>query len=274
MSETQGVTFVYVYGPAERQPQRPQAPTSTHPGAPGMSGRAAQFSAPTISSPAAHLSMRRFGRPSVRWSLAIQEPKFTSARDGLVAGGSGQFPVGQRNPCPDHGRGHEHAAARLAGSCILGSVVELLMSEKRCDAGHQRVGPADPAKLCSCLPVIQGGIIAAHAADDLERAGAAVRMPVAGARRPTPKCNYPVRLVLVTSHLHGPLAKPAVHAAVRCGLSRCPAGALLPGPEHMVAHAGAPAQLTDAQQRAIPGRLHGNTIHSFDSNLTILLRRA
>lgn len=159
---------------------------------------------------------------SVRWSLVIQEPKFPSAGDGLAAGGGGQFPVGQRNLCPDGGRGHEHAGARLAGFCILGSVVELLMFEKRCDAGRKRVGPADPAKLCWCLPVIQGGIITARAADDLERAGAAVRMPVAGARRATPKCNYPVRLVLVTSHLHGPLAKPAVHAAVWCGLSRCP----------------------------------------------------
>jgi hypothetical protein len=34
---------------------------------------------------------------------------------------------------------------------------------------------------------------------------------------------------------------------------------------------GAPAQLTDAQQRAIPGKLHDNTIHSFDNSLTILL---
>jgi len=166
--------------------------------------------------------MRRSGRISVRWSLAIQEPKFTSARDGPAAGGGGQFTVGQRSLCPDDGRRHEHAGARLAGFCIFGSVVELLMFEERCHAGHKRVGPADPAKLCWCLPVIQGGIIAAHAADDLERAGTAVRMPVAGARRPTPKCNYPVLLVLVTSHLHGPLAEPAVHAAVWCRLSRCP----------------------------------------------------
>ena len=35
------------------------------------------------------------------------------------------------------------------------------MFEKRCDAGRKRVGPADPAKLCWCLPVIQGGIITA-----------------------------------------------------------------------------------------------------------------
>jgi len=42
----------------------------------------------------------------------------------------------------------------------------------------------------------------------------------------------------------------------------------------MVAHAGALAQLTDAQRRAILGNLHGDTIHSFDSILTIPQRRA
>ena len=41
--------------------------------------------------------------------------------------------------------------------------------------------------------------------------------------------------------------------------------AILPGPEHMVADAEAPAQLTDAQQRGIPGKLHDNTIQSLDS---------
>ena len=50
--------------------------------------------------------------------------------------------------------------------------------------------------------------------------------------------------------------------------------AILPGPEHMVAHAEAPAQLTDAQQRAIPGKLHDNTVPSLDSSLTIPSGRA
>ena len=39
----------------------------------------------------------------------------------------------------------------------------------------------------------------------------------------------------------------------------------------MLAHAEALAQLTDAQRRAIPAKIHDNTIHSFDSNLTIPL---
>jgi hypothetical protein len=158
---------------------------------------------------------------SVLWSLAIQEPEFTSARDGPAASGGGQLPAGQRNLGPDHDRRHDHAGARLAGFCLPGPVVELLMGEKRGDAGRKRVGPADPAKLRWHLPVIQGGIITAQAADDLEPAGAAVRIPVAGARRPAPKCHCPARLVLVTTHLHGSLAEPAVHAAFRCGLSRC-----------------------------------------------------
>ena len=38
--------------------------------------------------------------------------------------------------------------------------------------------------------------------------------------------------------------------------------AVLPGPEHMVADAQAPAQLADAQQRAIPRKLHGENCTS------------
>jgi alkylation response protein AidB-like acyl-CoA dehydrogenase len=42
----------------------------------------------------------------------------------------------------------------------------------------------------------------------------------------------------------------------------------------MLADPQAPAQLTDAQQRAIPWKLHDNTILSLDRSLTIHLRRA
>lgn len=69
---------------------------------------------------------------------------------------------------------------RCSGFCLAGSVVELVVLEKRRDTGLERVGSADLAQLGWNLPVIQGGIVTAVAADDLVRGG--VVFGVTGAR--------------------------------------------------------------------------------------------
>jgi len=46
--------------------------------------------------------------------------------------------------------------------------------------------------------------------------------------------------------------------------------AALPRPQHVVAHAEAPAQLTDAQHRRAVGSVHAGTLQYFDRHLTRL----
>lgn len=107
----------------------------------------------------------------------------------------------------------ERNRGNLLRCCLLGCVVELTVLEKHCDAGHKRIRSANLAKPCWSLPVILGGIITALAADDLIRVSV-VRVTAAETGWLAPKCNFPVRFVLLISYRHrAPFAAIALRSA-------------------------------------------------------------